>query len=66
MGRVDLLDPYGFSAHDQFIIVNEIGKQARKEATYTATKPKTMIFRIINQDNGAEVSYDLTIEKATG
>jgi hypothetical protein len=65
MGQVDLLDPYGFTSHPQYIVVNEVAKQARKEAIYTTARPKTVIFRVINQDNSTEVNYDLTIEKAT-
>jgi hypothetical protein len=64
MGRVDLLDPYGFTTHPQYIVVNEIAKEARQQATFTAAKPRPLMFRIVNLDNSSEINYDLTIEKA--
>ena len=64
MGKVDLLDAYGMATHPQFVVVNEVAKQARNEAALTLVKPRTVIFRVVNSDGGSEVNYDLTIEKA--
>jgi hypothetical protein len=65
MGKVDLLDPYGLTTKPQFIVVNEIAAQARKEATLNVAQPKLVMFRVTNDDQSDEVNYDLTIEKAT-
>jgi hypothetical protein len=65
MGRVDLLDPYGLTSKPQYILVNEIAPQARKEAILVVAKPRPEMFRVSNEDGSTGVNYDLSIQKAT-
>lgn len=64
-GQVDLLDHLGEPVKEQFVFINEIDKQSRKDAELTVIKPTTYIFRVINNNSSLAYNYDLTIEPAT-
>lgn len=64
-GQVDLLDRYGLPDHEDFVDVNEIGDEARKETVLTVIKPKPILLHVINTNTSLAYHYDLTIEKAT-
>lgn len=64
-GQVDLLNTLGEPTKEQFVTVNEIDKQSRKEGILTVVKPTAYLFRVINTNGSTPYTYDLTIEPAT-
>ena len=64
-GHIDILDPYGFVQTPQFVVLNEIDNESRKEGFITVTKPRTIILDVVSENNRT-YTYNITIQKAEG
>ena len=64
-GKIDLLTPFGLPDKEDFVHVNEIGNEARKEAILTVVKPRKLLMRVTNDNSTQAYSYDVSVEKAT-
>ncbi len=60
---LELLDEYGVRSDPSWNLnLNEIGTEARREKSLFLTRPRTLIFKVINQN--APLQYTIDIEKA--
>lgn len=65
LGSIDLLDTLGFAKKGNFVSVNDIGQQGRKEGILNVLKPTSYLLRVTNDNSDKSYKYDVTIEPAS-